>query len=430
MRGEASVIERATEEVPASSGVQESGPLSLTSVSGVRGALGAQAEADGRPRADGAELEAERLGAWRGLVDSLPVALLLLDSSFRVEFANSAFVRSFAELEAGDDVDRFFPRAELEAARARLHAGGAAHVLGRAMTRKGPLLVGLDLTIVRSSAKEYVCIACQAGVLSDGGRRPSPIAVEDLPPSRLSAVQRQAVTTNLAAAVAHEVNNMLSVIMASAELASRGLDRAQDPKDDLERVGEASERAAEVLGDLLRFLGKRGEQVEEIEPGKVLHDLSRLVESGVRRGIQLRLRLEATPPVRVVRSHFEASVLGLIDNAREALGGSGSISLVTEQRQVSEDEARALDLPTGRYASIRVSDSGPGMCSEVLARASDPYFTTKAKIAGAGLGLTAVRAFARASDGGFLLTSAPGRGTTAELLLPLAATSPGRNQPS
>lgn len=420
MGGEANLIERATEEVPASSGVQETGPLPLSPVLTVLDAGGAAGES----RA------AERLDAWSSLLDSLPVAFLLLDSELRVEFANTAFVQRMAQLEVGDDIDRFFPRSELEAARSRLQAVGTAHVLGRATTRNGPLQVGLDLTMVRRGSQESLCVACQPGVLSEVGRRSLPDDAAVLSSSRLSAVQRQAVTTNLAAAVAHEVNNMLSVIMASAELASRGLGRAQDPKDDLERVGEASERAAEVLSDLLRFLGKRGEQAEELEPAKILLELSRLVESGVRRGIQLRLRLEATSPVRVVRPHFEASVLGLIDNAREALGGTGSISLMSEQRQVLDDEARALELSPGRYASIRVSDTGPGMCSEVLARASDPYFSTKTKLAGAGLGLTAVRAFARASGGGLLLTSAPGRGTTAELLLPLAATLPGRHEPS
>lgn len=409
------MIERATEDISVPSGAQESATLPLSGVTPVRGV--------GRS-------EEERPGAWRPLLDALPTALVLLNSDLRVEFVNAAFQRRIGTLDEGEDVARFFSRRELEAACERLHRGGSVRLSGQATTRSGARDVALDLTLVRLEREEYVCVTCQLEERSDPGLSLERLDAAQVPAARLNAVQRQAVTTNLAAAVAHEVNNMLSVIMASAELATRSLDRAQDPKDDLERVGEASERAAEVLGDLLRFLAKRGEQAEDLEPEQALLELSRLVESGVRRGIQLRLRLEATPPVRVVRSHFEASVLSLIDNAREALGGTGTISLVTEQRELSAEEAAALDLDPGKYASIRIADSGPGMCSEVLKCASEPFFTTKVKVASAGLGLTAVRAFARASHGGLALTSAPGQGTTAELLLPLSATSSARNEPS
>lgn len=239
------------------------------------------------------------------------------------------------------------------------------------------------------------------------------------PLAHLSAIQRQAVTTNLAAAVAHEVNNMLSVIMASAELAGRGMERTQDAADDLERVREASERAAEVLGDLLRFSGVSADVLEVLEPSTVVAEMSRLIKSAVRRGIQVGLELETTGPVQVAREQLEATLLCLIDNAREALAGSGRITIVSQPREIGAHEAEALGIAVGTYASIRVKDTGPGMSLDVLRHASEPYFTTKPTTAAAGLGLTAARAFSRAAGGGLLLTSAPGRGTTAELLLPL-----------
>jgi signal transduction histidine kinase len=242
----------------------------------------------------------------------------------------------------------------------------------------------------------------------------------DLPPqAQLAVLQKQEVSSNLSLSVAHEINNMLSVIMASAELAGRVVERGQNPTVDLERVEEASQRAAQVLGDFLRFVGQSATVAEEVEPSEVIRGLSRLLDRSVRRGIALRMELEPTGPVRVVRATLEGSVLGLVDNAREALACTGEIVLVCRERAITAQEAEHMGVAQGRFASIRVTDSGPGMSPELLRQALEPYFTTKGRGTSTGLGLTAAKAFCDASGGDLLLSSEPGRGTTAEILLPL-----------
>lgn len=252
-------------------------------------------------------------------------------------------------------------------------------------------------------------------------------AREIIPLPQLLVLQRQGASRNLAVVIAHELNNMLSVIMASAELAGRAVERAEDPSRDLGRVGEAAERAAELLGDFLRFTGQRAADEEDLEPSEVIASMSRLLDRSARRGIRLGLHLEPTGHVRILRAALEASVLGLVDNAREALSGSGEISIVSEPRHLDGAAAVALGLPPGSYASVRVKDSGPGLSGELLRRAWEPYFTTKSVGESAGLGLTAVRAFARAAGGTVVLTALPQGGTTAELLLPL--TGPQQTAP-
>lgn len=241
-----------------------------------------------------------------------------------------------------------------------------------------------------------------------------------VPPSpQLAALHRQAVSSNLALSVAHDVNNMLSVIMASVELAGRAVADIEDPAADLARVEEAAQRAAQVLGDFLRFAGQRVTGEEDLEPSQVIRDLSGLLERSARRGIALRLLLEPTGTVRVARAWLEATLLGLVDNARDAVSGNGDVSLVCRQRAVAPPEAQSFGLEPGSFASILVTDSGPGMSSDVLRRATEPYFTTRARGAAGGLGLAAAQAFSRRAGGCLLLSSELGQGTTAELLLPL-----------
>jgi signal transduction histidine kinase len=247
-----------------------------------------------------------------------------------------------------------------------------------------------------------------------------PTGAPVVPPSpQLAALQRQAVSTNLALSVAHEVNNMLSVIMASVELAGRAVAEVEDPAADLARVEEAAQRAAQVLADFLRFAGQRVSGEEALEPAQVIRDLSCLLDRIARRGIALRLLLEPTGQVRVARARLEATLLALVDNARDAVSGNGDISVVCRQRTLALPEAQACGLEPGSFASILVTDSGPGMSSDLVRRAAEPYFTTRACTASAGLGLSAAQAFAREAGGCLLLSSEIGHGTTAELVLPL-----------
>jgi signal transduction histidine kinase len=402
VRSESAVIDSALEESPTSAVIveTEAGPM---------GTSGVVARDPTRAPEGGREL-----------LDALPASLLLLDETLHVALANRSFRDELAELDLGCDVGRFFPRLEVEAAVRQLRSGASRlRINGTGMTRRGPLSVALDLSLLSSEGREYLCVACQPSTEID----PSIARAEPgqaVPPAlQLAVVQRQEVSANLALSVAHEINNMLSVIMASAELAGRVVERAQDPLRDLERVEEASQRAARVLGDFLYFLGQSPTAEEDLEPAEVIRDMSRLLDRSVRRGITLRLLLEPTRPVRVVRATLEASVLSLVDNARDALGGQGDVALVCQERPLTREEAQLLGVVEGPFVSIGVTDNGPGMSHDLVRDAQLPYFTTKGLGASTGLGLTAVSAFARAAGGCLLLSSEPGQGTTAEILLPL-----------
>ncbi len=125
-------------------------------------------------------------------------------------------------------------------------------------------------------------------------------------------------------------------------------------------------------------------------------------------------------PVELDAAQFQASVMNLVVNARDAMPDGGRIVLAAENVTVSEAAAEP-DLPPGDYVLLRVSDTGHGMTPEVLAHAFEPFFTTKELGKGSGLGLSMVHGFVMQSGGAVRIDSASGRGTTVRLFLPRLA---------
>jgi signal transduction histidine kinase len=148
-------------------------------------------------------------------------------------------------------------------------------------------------------------------------------------------------------------------------------------------------------------------------------------------GPDLRLRCRVEPAwlperVRGSRAELEAAVMNLVANARDAMKDGGEIFVLVESERVVAPHPAGLK--PGLYARVSVIDTGEGMPPEVLARAGEPFFTTKPRGKGTGLGLSAVRGFAETAGGAMRVESAPGRGTTVTLWLPDAAAT--RDEPS
>jgi signal transduction histidine kinase len=146
----------------------------------------------------------------------------------------------------------------------------------------------------------------------------------------------------------------------------------------------------------------------------------------------LRVRVEAEPdlpPVLADRGELETVLVNLAANARDAMPGGGTLTLAAAAVTVSEGVAapHPAGLRPGRYVRLSAADTGAGMDAETLARAAEPFFTTKPEGEGTGLGLAMAREFAERAGGGFAVASEPGLGTTVTLWLPVAgaAASPG-----
>ncbi len=237
---------------------------------------------------------------------------------------------------------------------------------------------------------------------------------------RLARAQRVESIAGLAGGIAHDFNNLLTVIAGHGALLADDLGEDHPNRVDVDAIRAAGERASELTRQLLTFSRR-----QVIRP-RVL-DLDELVESFVplaRRMIPDEVSLELSPSGELVlveadRAEFHQALTGVFANAVEAMPDGGVIVLETAAVELTEDYTDEVpDLEPGSYGVVSVSDDGLGMAPEILARAIEPFFTTKPPGVGTGLGLSAVHGMVRQVGGHVSLYSEPGVGTTLRIYLP------------
>ena len=228
--------------------------------------------------------------------------------------------------------------------------------------------------------------------------------------ARQAAEARLSAIGKLTGGIAHEFNNRLTVIQQAAWLLARRAAMAVDPHslDLIAEIDRSTRASAEITGQLLSFSRQQHLDPVAVNLAAFLRDIQPTLQRIV--GTTVLLTIEASddlPPVWVDTRQLTAALLNLASNGRDAMGRSGTLTI-----RVSRE--------TDTRVRIDVRDTGSGMSAEVLARATDPFFTTKAVGAGSGLGLSMVDGFARQSGGELRLQSGQGGGTTVTLVLPMA----------
>ncbi len=237
---------------------------------------------------------------------------------------------------------------------------------------------------------------------------------------QLRQAQKLESVGRLAGGIAHDFNNMLAAILGNVELAKDQVDPSGQVHADLEEIRVAARRSADLTQQLLAFARK-----QVISPKVV--DLNASVSSIVtmlQRLIGEDIHLTWTPasdlwPVKVDASQVDQVLVNLCLNARDAIGGVGTVVIETHNRTV--DEAYCAEHPgcaPGAYVEIGVRDDGCGMDDETQANAFEAFFTTKEIGKGTGLGLAMVYGVVHQNRGFVCLKSAPGAGTTVTILLP------------
>jgi PAS domain S-box-containing protein len=239
---------------------------------------------------------------------------------------------------------------------------------------------------------------------------------------RLRHAQQLEAVGQLTGGIAHDFNNLLTVIMGNLQIVQE--DAA--PDESIAQPVDAALRAATSAADLTRKLLAFSRR-QALRPRSV--DVNELVGSMldmIRRSLGERITIIAhpgssVPPAHADPAQLETALLNLVVNARDAMPHGGRLSIETGTRTFDSEYAlQAGDVDPGRYVMIAVSDNGSGMPREVLARAFDPYFTTKERGKGSGLGLSMVHGFVKQSRGHVAIYSEPGHGTTVRLFLPVA----------
>ena len=234
----------------------------------------------------------------------------------------------------------------------------------------------------------------------------------------LVQAQKMEAIGQLTGGVAHDFNNLLAVILGNLELLQKRL--PSDPRAErlVSNALEGARRGASLTQRMLAFARKQDLHVEAVDMGSLIRGMEGLLKGSIGAETPIHTEVKDGLPRALVDAHqLELALLNLAVNARDAMPDGGTISIVVGTRVHNTDTD---DLARGHYISVSVSDTGTGMDPEILARAREPFFTTKGIGKGTGLGLSMVYGFAAQSGGAFVLNSQLGRGTTAEILLPIA----------
>lgn len=242
--------------------------------------------------------------------------------------------------------------------------------------------------------------------------------------TQLARAGRAAAIGLLAAGLAHDVKNLVQAVRSGARLMERRADDPAEVRRCAALLGDAAERGRRLVEAMLDFARGGGGEAEgqgvPLEAGQALLDLAELLNRTLGSGWRVKVVVPpGLPPARGDRAGFEAAVVNLAANARDAMprGGTVTIAAWVEELPESRDD---IGLKAGRYVVAAVSDTGAGMDAATLARVGEPFFTTKGPGRGTGLGLATVRGFCTRSGGALLLDSEAGRGTTAAMWLPVA----------
>jgi two-component system cell cycle sensor histidine kinase/response regulator CckA len=232
--------------------------------------------------------------------------------------------------------------------------------------------------------------------------------------------QKMEAVGRLAGGVAHDFNNLLTAINGYSDLLLRSLDRMDPRRSDVEEIKETAGRAATLTQQLLAFSRRQITQPTVLDMNQVVSNLEKMLRRLIGEDIRLNtVRGEGLYRVRVDMGQLEQVLLNLSVNSRDAMPKGGTLSIVTANREVVPTGSDVADeVPVGSYAVLTVTDSGTGMDPATLSHLYEPFFTTKEKGRGTGLGLSTVYGIVHQSGGHIRLTTNMGEGTSFRLYFP------------
>ncbi len=370
----------------------------------------------------------------RALVRASPLALVSLDLDGRVRSWNESATRIFgwsAQEAVGHMLPFVPPEKQEEFARLRARVAG------------GESFTGLEIERRRKDGSEVPISLSTAPVLDGAGAVVGIMAaIEDITERRRQTAERERLEEQLfqarkmesigrlAGGLAHDFNNMLTVIVGHVDMALEAPSLDPSVRQDLEQVAGAARRSSDLIGQLLSFARKQVIAPRPLDLNEAVEArlamLSRLI------GENIRLTWEPASGLGHVRldpSQLDQLLTNLLVNARDAIDDVGEITVETHDAEFDEAYCEEhLGFEPGRYACLAVTDTGAGMDRETVENIFEPFYSTKAPDEGTGLGLATVYGIVRQHGGFINVYSEPGEGSTFRVYLPLVGEAPADSQ--
>jgi len=359
-------------------------------------------------------------GFTRSILDHATEAILHVDAAGAIRGVNLAAERMFGMTEAdlrGQRVDVLMPGAS-----SRRHGDSAEPVpvtgpasRGMVGRRRDGRRFPMDFSVTPFSFDGEVHYTW---IVRDVTER---VRLEE----QLHQSQKMEALGQLAGGVAHDVNNLLTVINGWCETLTSSLSAASpspSPMDAVAQIAGAAAQAAKLTGQLLAFARKATVAPSVVDLNGVIADVDRMLRRVLGEDVTLEEDFaRGSMPVRVDPGQMSQVLVNLAINARDAMPRGGRLRIATCAVTLDDAAASARQVRPGRYIQLAVSDTGCGMPADVRARVFEPFFTTKGPGRGTGLGLATVYGIVRQADGTIGVESEPGRGTTFTVLLPEVA---------
>ncbi|QQN64640.1 PAS domain S-box protein [Bradyrhizobium diazoefficiens] len=236
---------------------------------------------------------------------------------------------------------------------------------------------------------------------------------------RIRHAEKMEAVGQLTGGVAHDFNNILTVITGTIEILSDAVAKEPELAAITKMIDEAAGRGAELTQHLLAFARKQPLQPREIDINSLIVDTAKLLRPTLGEQIQIESVFEDEACVAIVDpNQLTTAILNLALNARDAMPSGGKLIVETGAAYLDEVYASVNDVRSGHYVLIAVSDTGTGIPCGMLARVFDPFFTSKGPGKGTGLGLSMVYGFIKQSAGHIKIYSEEGHGTTIKMYLP------------
>lgn len=276
-----------------------------------------------------------------------------------------------------------------------------------------------------SAAGDSRWIVASGRVRYDDGGKPvqmtgvvSDVTERKLADAQLAQARKMDAVGQLTGGVAHDFNNLLTPIVGSLDMVRRRHKDDEHTQRMVRGALQAAERAATLTQRLLAFARRQALQPQSVDVSALIEGIVDLIRRSLGPTVEVVLDLpQGLPAARVDPNQLELALLNLAINARDAMAGGGRLTIAVSAQQVCA--GMVADLAEGSYIRILAADTGAGMDSVTLARAVEPFFSTKGVGKGTGLGLSMVHGLAAQSGGTLQLKSKPGEGTSVELWLPV-----------